>query len=218
MSLAAVDHSVVELGAVEYGAAAHDAVVHGATGGHKGLGNPVLGMLLFIVSEIMFFGGLFAAYFSLRTATGTWPPVGNGAFLLHDEALFPGIMTSLLVLSSVTCQFAVWRIRRGDRQGMNRALMMTVLLGAIFLIGQAYDYTQLGFGIADGVFGSTYFILTGFHGAHVLGGVLMLAVCLYRGGLGQFSAQHHDMVEATSIYWHFVDVVWILLWSLLYII
>ena len=84
---------------------------HGAAHGKKGLGNPVLGMLLFIVSEIMFFAGLFAAYFSLRTATGTWPPAGNGAFLLHDEVLFPGIMTSLLVLSSITCQIAVWRIR-----------------------------------------------------------------------------------------------------------
>jgi cytochrome c oxidase subunit 3 len=191
---------------------------HGAGHGKKGLGNPVLGMLLFIVSEIMFFAGLFAAYFNLRTATGTWPPEGNGAFELHSEILFPAIMTSLLVLSSVTCQVAVWRIRKGDRQGMNRALLITVLLGVTFLIGQAYDYTQLGFGIADGVFGSTFYVLTGFHGAHVLGGVLMLSVCLYRGGLGQFSAEHHDMVEATSIYWHFVDVVWILLFALLYII
>ena len=191
---------------------------HGAGHGKKGLGNPVLGMLLFIVSEIMFFGGLFAAYFNLRTATGIWPPEGNGAFELHSEILFPAVMTTLLVLSSITCQFAVWRIRKGDRQGMNRALLMTVLLGVIFLIGQAYDYTQLGFGIADGVFGSTFYTLTGFHGAHVLGGVLMLTVCLYRGGLGQFSAEHHDMVEATSIYWHFVDVVWILLFALIYII
>jgi cytochrome c oxidase subunit 3 len=191
---------------------------HGAGHGKKGLGNPVLGMLLFIVSEIMFFAGLFAAYFSLRTATGIWPPEGNGAFEIHSEVLLPAIMTSLLVLSSVTCQIAVWRIRKGDRQGMNRALLITVLLGVVFLIGQAYDYTQLGFGIADGVFGSTFYVLTGFHGAHVLGGVLMLAVCLYRGGLGQFSAEHHDMVEATSIYWHFVDVVWILLFALLYFV
>ena len=172
---------------------------HGAAHGKKGLGNPVLGMLLFIVSEIMFFAGLFAAYFSLRTATGVWPPEGNPAFELHSEALFPGIMTALLVLSSVTCQFAVWRIRRGDRQGMNRALAITVLLGVVFLVGQVYDYTQIGFGISDGVFGSTFYVLTGFHGAHVLGGVLMLAVCLYRGSLGQFSAEHHDMVEASSI-------------------
>ncbi|MFM8914824.1 MAG: heme-copper oxidase subunit III, partial [Candidatus Limnocylindrus sp.] len=117
---------------------------HAAGHGKKGLGNPVLGMLLFIVSEIMFFAGLFAAYFNLRTATAVWPPEGNSAFELHSEALFPAIMTALLVLSSVTCQFAVWRIRKGDRRGMNRALAITVLLGIVFLLGQVYDYTQIG--------------------------------------------------------------------------
>jgi cytochrome c oxidase subunit 3 len=197
----------------------HGSSTHGAAGhGKKGLGNPVLGMLLFIVSEIMFFGGLFAAYFSLRTSSAAWPPEGNDAFLIQEHVLFPSVLTLLLVISSLTCQIAVWRIRRGDRVGMNRALMLTVILGVVFLIGQAYEYTQLGFGVADGTFGGTFYILTGFHGAHVLGGVLMLGVCLYRGGLGQFSAQHHDMVEATSIYWHFVDVVWVLLFSLLYFI
>ena len=213
MSLATAEQNTPEA------VSGHDSSAHGAAGhGKKGLGNPILGMLLFIVSEIMFFGGLFAAYFSLRVSAGTWPPEGNEAFLLHEEALFPGLMTLLLLISSLTCQIAVWRIRRGDRVGMNRALLMTVVLGIIFLIGQVYDYTQLGFGVADGTFGGTFYILTGFHGAHVLGGVLMLGVCLYRGGLGQFSAQHHDMVEATSIYWHFVDVVWVLLFSLLYLI
>jgi len=197
----------------------HGSSTHGAAGhGKKGLGNPVLGMLLFIVSEIMFFGGLFAAYFSLRTSSAAWPPEGNDAFLIQEHVLFPSVLTLLLVISSLTCQIAVWRIRRGDRVGMNRALMLTVILGVVFLIGQAYEYTQLGFGVADGTFGGTFYILTGFHGAHVLGGVLMLGVCLYRGSLGQFSAQHHDMVEATSIYWHFVDVVWVLLFSLLYFI
>jgi cytochrome c oxidase subunit 3 len=213
MSLATAEQNTPEV------VSGHGSSAHGVAGhGKKGLGNPVLGMLLFIVSEIMFFGGLFAAYFSLRTSAAVWPPEGNEAFLLHEEALFPAIMTLLLLISSLTCQIAVWRIRRGDRVGMNRALMMTVVLGIVFLIGQVYDYTQLGFGVADGTFGGTFYILTGFHGAHVLGGVLMLGVCLYRGGLGQFSAQHHDMVEATSIYWHFVDVVWVLLFSLLYIV
>ncbi|MEY4045638.1 MAG: heme-copper oxidase subunit III [Chloroflexi bacterium] len=197
----------------------HTPAVGHATGhGRKGLGNPVLGMLLFIVSEIMFFGGLFAAYFNLRTSAPAWPPTGNGAFLLHEEIVFPAVMTAILIFSSLTCQIAVWRIRRGDRQGMNRALMITVVLGVVFLVGQAYDYTQLGFGIADGLFGNTFYILTGFHGAHVLGGVLMLSVCLWRGGLGQFSDKHHDMVEATSIYWHFVDIVWVVLFSLIYIV
>jgi len=213
MSLATAEQNTPEA-VSDHGSSAHGVAGHGK----KGLGNPVLGMLLFIVSEIMFFGGLFAAYFSLRTSAAVWPPEGNEAFLLHEEAHFPAIMTLLLLISSLTCQIAVWRIRRGDRVGMNRALMMTVVLGIVFLIGQVYDYTQLGFGVADGTFGGTFYILTGFHGAHVLGGVLMLGVCLYRGGLGQFSAQHHDMVEATSIYWHFVDVVWVLLFSLLYLI
>ena len=86
---------------------------HGPAHGKKGLGNPVLGMLLFIVSEIMFFGGLFAAYFNLRTSAPAWPPTGNGAFLLHEEVVFPAVMTAILILSSVTCQMAVWRIRRG---------------------------------------------------------------------------------------------------------
>lgn len=213
MSLTATEQGLPEA------VSGHGTSAHGAEGhGKKGLGNPILGMLLFIVSEIMFFGGLFAAYFSLRTSAAVWPPEGNEAFLLHEEALFPGLLTLLLLISSLTCQIAVWRIRRGDRVGMNRALFMTVVIGIMFLIGQVYDYTQLGFGVADGTFGGTFYILTGFHGAHVLGGVLMLGVCLYRGGLGQFSAQHHDMVEATSIYWHFVDVVWVLLFSLIYLI
>lgn len=190
---------------------------HGAGHGKKGLGNPVLDAPLHRFRDHVLRWTL-RRLFQFANGNRGLATRGNPAFELHSEALFPGIMTALLVLSSVTCQFAVWRIRRGDRQGMNRALAMTVLLGVIFLIGQVYDYTQLGFGISDGVFGSTFYVLTGFHGAHVLGGVLMLAVCLYRGGLGQFSAEHHDMVEATSIYWHFVDVVWILLFALLYII
>ncbi len=95
---------------------------------------------------------------------------------------------------------------------------MTLVLGVIFLIGQGYDYTQLGFTLADGTFGTTFFTLTGFHGAHVLGGVIMLSVVLYRAMAGQFSSKHHDMVEAVSLYWHFVDVVWIVLFSLLYLV
>ena len=213
MSLATTEHGTPET-VSGHGSSAHGAADHGK----KGLGNPVLGMLLFIVSEIMFFGGLFAAYFSLRVSAGTWPPEGNEAFLIKEHVLFPSILTLLLVISSLTCQIAVWRIRRGDRVGMNRALMLTVILGVVFLIGQLYEYSQLGFGVADGTFGGTFYILTGFHGAHVLGGVLMLGVCLYRGSLGQFSAKHHDMVEASSIYWHFVDVVWIFLFALLYFV
>jgi cytochrome c oxidase subunit 3 len=131
------------------------------------------------------------------------------------------VATILLVSSSLTCQLGVWGIRRGDRVALVRNIAVTVLLGSVFLLMQAYDYTVLygeGVRLDAGTFGTTYFTLTGFHGAHVLGGVIMLTVVLYRAMAGQFSSRHHDMVEATSIYWHFVDVVWIVLFSTLYII
>ena len=132
-----------------------------------------------------------------------------------------GPATVLLILSSFTCQVGVWAIRRNDRRGLVRAIAVTFVLGATFLVMQAIDYALLyedGLRLDSGVFGTTYYTLTGFHGAHVLGGVLMLGVVLYRGMAGQFSARHYDMVEATSLYWHFVDVVWIVLFSLLYLL
>ena len=188
----------------------------------RGISNPILGMILFIVSEVMFFAGLFAAYFNVRLNATQWPPFVNEAvfkpFQIHQEILLPAILTTLLVLSSVTMQLGVWAIRRGDRTGFLRNTGITLVLGALFLVGQIYDYTQLGFGITDTAFGSTFYTLTGFHGAHVLGGAIMLSVVLYRGMSGQFSAKHHDAVEAVSIYWHFVDVVWIALFSTLYLL
>ncbi len=189
-----------------------------------GIGNPVLGMLLFITSEVMFFAGLFAAYFNVRANVGLWPPINEETGEQFHVAILPlvGPATILLIVSSFTAQFAVWAIRRGDRTAFIRNMSVTVALGVIFLIMQAIDYAVLGAeGITlagAGTFGSTYFTLTGFHGAHVFGGVIMLAVVLYRGIGGQFSARHHDAVEATSLYWHFVDVVWIALFATLYIL
>jgi cytochrome c oxidase subunit 3 len=183
-----------------------------------GISNPVLGMILFIASEVMFFAGLFAAYFSLRSNAPVWPPTGNPEFDLRAHIALPAVLTLMLITSSVTCQIGIWAIRRGDRKGLLRAFTVTIVLGILFLAGQMYDYSQLGFGVNDGVFGSTFYTLTGFHGAHVFAGVLMLGVILYRGAAGQFSGRHHDAVEATSLYWHFVDVVWICLFTLLYIL
>jgi cytochrome c oxidase subunit 3 len=165
-----------------------------APSGHaqRGISNPILGMLLFITSEVMFFSGLFAAYFATRAANQPWPPEPFTHIL---DPLGPIIIaTIILIASSFTCQFAVWSI---------------------------FDYALLfseGMTMGSGPFGTTYFTLTGFHGAHVFGGVLMLGVILYRGMSGQFSAKHHDAVEAVSLYWHFVDVVWILLFSILYLL
>jgi cytochrome c oxidase subunit 3 len=187
-----------------------------------GISNPILGMILFIASEVMFFAGLFAAYFNVRLTAAHWPPLVNEAefepFLIRGEMVLPAVLTTVLVLSSVTMQLAVWGIRRGDRTAFLRNTGVTLVLGVVFLVGQVYDYVHLGFGITDTAFGSTFYTLTGFHGAHVLGGAIMLAVIFYRGLAGQFSARHHDAVEATSLYWHFVDVVWIALFSTLYLL
>ena len=183
----------------------------------RGISNVVLGMLLFITSEVMFFAGLFAAYFASRAAVAPWPPTEFEHTLEAFGPVFPA--TIMLVISSVTCQIGVNAIRRDDRAGFIRAIGITLVLGIMFLLIQVFDYGLLyseGLTVAAGPYGTTYYTLTGFHGAHVFGGVIMLGVVLYRGMAGQFSSRHHDAVEATSIYWHFVDVVWIGLYTTLY--
>jgi cytochrome c oxidase subunit 3 len=215
---------------VTTGDAGHSVAEHNPVGGlahdtRGGISNPILGMILFICSEVMFFSGLFAAYFSVRASTAHWPPQPPQVpaalaehFNLHAEPFYAGALTLILITSSFTCQFAVWAIRRDDRKGFVRNIAVTLVLGIVFLIGQVYDYSTIGFGISDTPFGTTFYTLTGFHGAHVFGGAVMLSVVLYRGLAGQFSSRHHDAVEATSLYWHFVDVVWIALFSTLYIL
>jgi cytochrome c oxidase subunit 3 len=194
------------------------------SGGHisQGVNTAFLGMLLFIGSEVMFFAGLFAAYFNARAAAlasgQSWPPVGLEHVI--EPGLVPVTATIILVLSSGTMQWGVWRIRKGDRTGMNRALAVTLLMGIVFLGMQAYDYYELlvheGFGINSGIYGTLFYTMTGFHGAHVFGGVIGIAIILLRGLAGQFSSQHHIAVEAVSAYWHFVDIVWIFLFATLY--
>ncbi len=211
-ALQPVDHSVEE----------HSPVAGLAHDERGGISNPILGMILFITSEVMFFSGLFAAYFTVRANAPQWPPAAL-EFEHNPLQIFPlvGPATVLLIISSFTCQFAVWAIRRDDRTAFLRFIGVTVVLGVIFLITQAMDYALLyseGMTLDAGAFGTTYYTLTGFHGAHVFGGVIMLAVVLYRGMAGQFSSRHHDAVEATSLYWHFVDVVWIVLFSTIYIL
>jgi cytochrome c oxidase subunit 3 len=215
---------VITTGDPGHGVAEHNPTAGLAHDSRGGISNPILGMILFICSEVMFFSGLFAAYFSVRAASVQWPPiVANDPHLtehfnLHAEPWFALGLTIVLVISSVTCQLGVWAIRRDDRAGFIRAIGVTLVLGIVFLIGQLYDYSTIGFGVSDTPFGTTFYTLTGFHGAHVFGGAVMLSVVLYRGLAGQFSSRHHDAVEATSLYWHFVDVVWIALFSTLYIL
>ena len=131
-------------------------------------------------------------------------------------------MTIVLLTSSVTMQWATSRIRKGDRTGLNRAVAVTLILGIVFMFFWAYEYytliTDKDFGINSGVYGTLFYALTGFHGAHVFGGIIGLAVILSRGMAGQFSKKHHVAVEAVHYYWHFVDIVWILLVFVIYIL
>ena len=115
-------------------------------------------------------------------------------------------------------QLAVNAIKRGDRRGLRNWLIPTVVLGVWFISGQVYEYTRLGFLPDNGIFAAVFFTLTGFHGAHVTGGILMNALVLFRTTKGHFTARRHLAVEAASIYWHFVDVVWIGLFTIIYII
>jgi cytochrome c oxidase subunit 3 len=176
--------------------------------------NLLLGVKLGILSEIMLFGALFAAYFVERAASVGWPPSASG--LERPELLLPGANTLLLVSSSLTMQFAVGAARAGSRSRLLRWLGLTLLLGGTFLLVQGYEFMSNGFGLSSGIFGSTFYILTGFHGAHVLAGLVLLAIVANRARLGLITAERHTAVEAASYYWHFVDVVWLFLFATLY--
>ena len=177
--------------------------------------NMLLAVKLAILSEFMLFGALFAAYFVIRAASGEWPPPGGPE---RPEILLPGLNTLLLVTSSVTMQLGVRSARAGARSGILRWLGLTLALGAVFIVIQGYEFATNGFGLGSGVFGSTFYILTGFHGAHVLVGLAFIGMVANRARLGLVSAEHHTSVEASSYYWHFVDVVWLFLFSTLYVL
>ncbi len=189
-------------------------------------------VILFISSEAMFFGALFTTYFYLRGRVPEWEPLFQRCIAEHCEkpawnsqteifgVTLPivAINTILLVSSSFTMQLAINAIKKGDRRRLIRWMVPTILLGAIFLAGQGYEYTRLGFLPTNGVFAGIFFTLTGFHGAHVTGGVLMNVYVLLRASKGQFTAKRHLAVEAASLYWHFVDIVWIGLFFTIYVI
>ena len=198
---------------------------HGQVQHREQLSNGMLGFILFLASEVMFFGGLFAAYFIARADSEQWPPeqllspekIAAGVNFDLELAI-PIIGTIVLVASSFVIQWGVFQIRKGNRTGLIWALFITLVMGLTFLTLQLYDYSQLPFRADDTIFGTTFFTMTGFHGAHVTGGVLFIFVALMRSLGGQFDAQNHEAIEACSMYWHFVDVVWIALFTILYVI
>ena len=184
------------------------------------------GMVLFIASEVMFFVAWFWAFFDaslyadeaiqfarVEHTGGTWPPQGVEVF---NPWHLPLINTIILLTSGTTVTWAHHALKENKRGGLIWGLVLTVILGVCFTAVQAYEYGHAAFGFADGIYSSTFFMATGFHGAHVLIGSIFLIVCLGRALVGHFKADHHFGFEAAAWYWHFVDVVWLFLFFAIY--
>lgn len=179
--------------------------------GERGLG--WWGMIFFIASEALIFANFIASYLYLEIRNGNWH--------LPGELTYPLINTAILLASSIPARFAGAAIVRGNQRNLKIGLFFTALMGAIFLGGQAYEYTGLfgnHFTPSATIFGSSFFMLTGFHGLHVTVGVLFLVICLLRSLRGDFTAKNHFAVQAAEMYWHFVDGVWVVVFSLVYLL
>jgi len=177
--------------------------------------NPsLLGMFLFIASEVMLFGAFFTAYFFVRVVNGTpWP---TPPFHLPVYVAF--INTLILVTSSGTVHWALHSIKHGNVFGMRAGLLLTFLMGLTFLITQGIEYSRIGFNTGDGAFATIFFCLTGLHGAHVFVGLTILLFMTIRAFRGHFTPEDHRGVELAGIYWHFVDVMWIVVFLTVYIL
>lgn len=176
------------------------------------------GIILFIVSEVFFFIRFFWAFFHSSLSPSIelgriWPPLG---ILIFNPFQVPLLNTAILLSSGVTVTWAHHRLIEGNQSQTTQRLFFTILLGIYFSILQGYEYIEASFRIAEGVYGSTFFISTGFHGLHVLIGTTFLLICLIRHLNNHFSKTHHFGFEAAAWYWHFVDVVWLFLYISIY--
>ena len=173
------------------------------------------GMILFISSEVMFFVAFFWAFFdaSLYPDTGIWPPAEVEPFDAFD---IPLANTLILLLSGCTVTWAHAALLQGNRRDLVNGLGITILLGMAFTALQAYEYAHAAFGFTDGIYSSTFYMATGFHGFHVIVGTCFLIVCWFRARAGHFKPDHHFGFEAAAWYWHFVDVVWLFLFICIY--
>ena len=182
----------------------------------------MMGMYIFLASEVMFFGSLFAMYFYLFGSHIQWPPPppsSTNEFYVNWYPI-PVVNTIVLFSSAFTCHFGAEAIAHNNRRRFYVLWIATILLGVAFEFGQLFELISAfdrGMTLTVNSFASAFFIMTGFHGAHVLGGLILLGLILYRAGKGHFSAQHHVGVAAVTLYWHFVDVVWFFLFVILYL-
>ncbi|MCT8970347.1 cytochrome c oxidase subunit 3 [Microbaculum marinisediminis] len=185
------------------------------------------GMILFIASEVMFFVAWFWAFFDASLFTGeaiqysrveatggVWPPAGIETF---DPWHLPLLNTLILLTSGTTVTWAHHSLVHNDRNGLKWGLITTVILAVLFTCVQAFEYAHADFSFAGNIYGATFYMATGFHGAHVIIGTIFLLVCLFRALAGHFKPDHHFGFEAAAWYWHFVDVVWLFLFACIYV-
>lgn len=213
----------LEAVSVEHGAiaspilAAEHASGHDLEHGHDVAGTSLFGFLVFLLSESVIFLSFFAGYIVYKTTALDWLPAGVTGLEVRD----PAINTVVLVSSSFVIYIAERFLHKQNLWGFRAFWLLTMAMGSYFLYGQAVEWRSLSFGFTDGLFGGTFYLLTGFHGLHVLTGVLLQAIMLGRSFLpgnydnGEFGGEFG--VVATSLFWHFVDVIWIILFILIYV-
>ena len=173
-----------------------------------------LGMLLFIISEVMVFGAFFTAYFFIRVVAGDpWPAEG-----MELPKLIAGVNTAILLSSSFTMHWALESVKSDNRLGLQAGMLTTFLLGATFLFVQINEYVHVGFAPQDSAQGTIFYSLTGLHGAHVFIGLTLLAMVTVRAFRGHFSSAEHHGVEVPGIYWHFVDIMWVIVYTTVYLL
>jgi cytochrome c oxidase subunit III len=203
--------------------AGHGEHAHAGAGEHHGpppanrssrVEAPLLGMMLFIISEVMIFGAFFTAYFFIRIAEGeAWPGPGT-----HLPVPVAGMNTAILMSSSFTLHWAEKSIKNGNRFGLKAGMFTTFLLGCTFLFVQINEYANIGFAPQDHAQQTIFYSLTGLHGAHVFIGLLILLSVTVRAFRGHYSPESHRGVEVPGIYWHFVDIMWIIVYTTVYIL
>jgi cytochrome c oxidase subunit 3 len=175
---------------------------------------PLLGMMLFIISEVMIFGAFFTAYFFIRIAEGNpWPAPG-----MHLPVPVAGVNTAILISSSFTLHWAEKSIKHGNRFAFKAGMFTTFMLGCTFLFIQINEYANIGFAPQDHAQQTIFYSLTGLHGAHVFIGLLILLSVTVRAFRGHYSPESHRGVEVPGIYWHFVDIMWIVVYTSVYIL
>lgn len=181
---------------------------------HREGAAPILfGTILFLASELLFFGGLFGAYFALRAETSPWPPR-----VVVLEAAVAATATALLVLSSFTFHLGLVAARRERPSGVRVWVVVTIVLGAVFLSLQMYDWLRLPFEVSSNAYGTMYYAMTGLHGLHVVAGLVLMIVALARLAQGAYRGGRVDGLHAVGYYWHFVDIVWVALFTTLFLV